>query len=440
MNVRLHTLGCRLNEAELEAWARAFLAHGCELVEDAQAPADLIVINTCAVTAEAVRKSRQLVRRARRVQPAARVIVSGCWATLDPTAAAAAADLVILNQDKDQLVEIARAALNLTGDSRSAATALDLSVPLFARGRQRAFIKIQDGCRYQCTFCITTHARGAERSRPPSEIVREVSQFEHAGVQEVVLTGVQLGGYRADDGTDLTGLLERLLRDTAIARIRLGSLEPWDLPERLWALFSDQRLMPHLHLPLQSGSDAVLKRMARRCKRAEYLQLVERARQAIPNLNLTTDIIVGFPGETDADWQHTLELAVSVGFGDIHAFGYSPRPGTLAAGLSEPVARQTRQARLAALDAVARQSRLDLMRAQIGQAVPVLHERVPTLPAATALRSGYTPNYLPVQVRSATPMCEGQVVMVRLMDLDPAAEVLVGEVVPRCSIDARRAV
>jgi threonylcarbamoyladenosine tRNA methylthiotransferase MtaB len=431
MRVRLLTLGCRLNEAELESWARDFQAQGFTIVEDETAPAELIVVNTCAVTGEAVRKSRQILRRAQRRHPAARLIVSGCLVSLDSTAASAssssdAPELIVVNRDKDRLVEIALAALGVESGPLPVTNTADLAAPLFARGRQRAFVKIQDGCRYQCTFCVTTQARGPERSRPPLEIVHEVERFQHSGVQEVVLTGVHLGGYGADLGTDLTGLIERLLHETAMPRLRLGSLEPWDLPERFWSLFADRRLMPHLHLPLQSGSDRVLRRMARRCKRDEYIRLVERARAAIPDLNLTTDIIVGFPGEEADDWCRTLELAESLHFGHIHVFGYSPRPGTPAAGFANPVDARTRQGRVGELESLARRSRLQVLREQIGKTVTVLHERLPE--AFEGLpRSGYTPNYLPVHVRSATPIGEGRLIEVRITGLDEAAGLLIAE-------------
>ncbi|MTW19873.1 tRNA (N(6)-L-threonylcarbamoyladenosine(37)-C(2))-methylthiotransferase MtaB [Allochromatium palmeri] len=429
--VRLQTLGCRLNEAELESWARDFQARGFEIVEDETGAADLIVVNTCAVTAEAVRKSRQILRRAQRRHPAARLIVSGCLVSLDSTSGAAsssseAPELIVVNRDKDRLVEIVLAALGVESGVRPATQVADLAAPLFARGRQRAFVKIQDGCRYQCTFCVTTQARGPERSRPPLEILHEVESFQHSGVQEVVLTGVHLGGYGADLGTELTGLIERLLGETAIPRLRLGSLEPWDLPERFWSLFADRRLMPHLHLPLQSGSDRVLRRMARRCKRDEYLRLVERARAAIPDLNVTTDIIVGFPGEEADDWRQTLELAESLRFGHIHVFGYSPRPGTLAAGFANPVDARTRQGRIAELESLARRSRLQVMGEQIGKSMTLLHERLLTGFEGRP-RSGYTPNYLPVHVRSETPIREGRLVEVRITGLDEAAGLLIAE-------------
>ncbi len=334
VRVKLLTLGCRLNEAELEDWAQHFQRRGLRVVGSEES-ADLIVVNTCAVTQEAVRKSRQILRRSHRANPEARLIVSGCLATLEGEALAreAGVDLVVGNRDKDRLAEMALDLLALPAMPELAIT--NVASPLFTRGRQRAFIKVQDGCRYQCTFCITTQARGEERSRPIGEVVEAINRLYRTGIQEVVLTGVHLGGYGSDPGDeigrDLATLVARLLAETEIPRLRLSSLEPWDLPESFWSLFEDARLMPHLHLPLQSGSDAVLRRMARRCKTDAFARLVERGRALVPDLNITTDIIVGFPGEGADDWRRTLTFAEAMRFGHVHVFGYSPRAGTLAA-------------------------------------------------------------------------------------------------------------
>lgn len=428
--VRLHTLGCRLNEAELEAWAEAFARAGLGLAGEDE-PADLVVVNTCAVTHEAARKSRQILRRGQRLNPSARLVVSGCLATLEAQTLAreSGVDLVVANTDKDRLVEIALEVLAIPSRPELAVT--DPGGLLFRRGRQRAFVKIQDGCRYQCTFCITTQARGAERSRPADEVVAAVSRLQATGIQEVVLTGVHLGGYGRDgsdtDGIDLTGLVARLLAETEIPRLRLGSLEPWDLPEPFWGLFADPRLMPHLHLPLQSGSDTVLKSMARRCKTAEFARLLETGRAAVPGLNVTTDIIVGFPGETAQDWQQTLDFAETMGFGDIHVFAYSPRAGTLAAGLPGRVAAEVRQARCLELQSLATRLRQQLLRDQVGQRVQVLCEGAGE-PAAGEVRLGYTPNYLPVRLRPERPLADGRLLEVRLTGVDSDGSALVGEV------------
>ena len=394
MRIHLKTLGCRLNEAELETWSRDFQAQGHSLTNEPD-QADLLVVNTCAVTEEAVRKSRKLLGRAHRQNPHARLVVSGCYASLDPgaTTRAEGVDLVINNQDKERLVEIVSEKLDLKVMPELAIEAE--TGGLLARGRQRAFIKVQDGCRYRCTFCIVTLARGEERSRPVNEVIDEINRLHAEGIQEVVLTGVHLGGYGSDNGSNLYQLISRVLAETDIPRLRVGSLEPWDLPEGFWELFRNPRFMPHLHLPLQSGSDSVLRRMARRCKTDEYRQLIEQARAEVKDFNVTTDIIVGFPGETEEEWQQTLNFVKQIGFGHLHIFAYSPRSGTKAAQLASPVSRETKRLRSETLHAVGEKIKQETLQRHIGRTMPVLVEGS----EATGW-GGYTPNYLRISIEA----------------------------------------
>lgn len=424
--VHLETLGCRLNEAELEGWARDFRRRGCRIAAGDE-PADLLVVNTCAVTAEAVRKSRKLLRRLKRAHPGARLVVSGCAASLtDTDLGEARIDLVVDNADKDRLVDIAADALALPpprGPDPDAADAL------FARGRQRAFVKAQDGCRYQCTFCITTIARGAERSRPLAEIVDEINAVAAAGVQEIVLTGVQLGGYGRDAAAaatlDLAGLIAAVLRQTDIARIRLGSVEPWDLTEDFWLLFSDPRLMPHLHLPLQSGADAVLQRMARRCRTEAFASLVADARSAIPDFQVSTDVIVGFPGETRGEWRQTMDFVAATGFSHLHIFPYSPRSGTRAAAMTEQVPESVKRERARALHELGAVLKTAALSAQAGRTLPVLIEGE-NRDAAGPYAAGFTPAYLPVRLRGAPADAVGHIVPARLLRCTDDAAALEG--------------
>ena len=401
MLVQLKTLGCRLNEAELETWAHQFQQQGFVIAADGEA-ADLVVVNTCAVTREAVRKSRKLLRRSQRRNPNAKLVVSGCFASLDTESVIReqGVDLVVSNQDKDRLVDIALNELALESMPKTAIDA-DEPNPLFARGRQRAFVKIQDGCRYRCTFCIVTHARGEERSRPIGEIVDQVNRLHAAGIKEVVLAGIHLGGYGSDRGTNLLQLASALLADTEVERFRLGSLEPWDLPHGLWSLFDNPRLMPHLHLPLQAGADSVLRRMARRCKTDEFSRLVTAARDQVPDINLTTDIIVGFPGETDSEWRQTLDFVQLTGFGHIHLFAYSPRSGTKAATLPGQIPVDIKRTRSAELRALAATMKRATLGRGVGRHFPVLVEtRLGDADAGAWV--GYTPNYLPIRVYGNT--------------------------------------
>ncbi len=401
MKVALKSLGCRLNEAELEHWAAGFGARGHQLVEVTDR-ADLVVINTCAVTAEAVKKSRQLIRRTQRHNATAKLVVSGCYASLQPREAGQlpGVDLVVGNPDKERLVDIVTStfaeefAEELAVDTMPVAATEPGVNALFARGRNRAFIKVQDGCRHKCTFCIVTVARGAERSRPAPAVVDEINRVHADGVLEVILTGVHIGGYGPESGTDLAGLLKTLLAETDIPRIRLGSLEPWNIPDAFFTLFENPRLMPHLHLPLQSGSDTVLRRMGRRCKQAEFARLTGTLKEHVPDLNITTDIIAGFPGETASEWQQTLDFCRESKFAHIHVFPYSARAGTYAATLPEQVPAAIKKQRCRELCRLGQQLKHDYMRQQLGRRFAVLVENDTGELNGQQVYFGYSPNYL----------------------------------------------
>ncbi len=427
MRIYLESLGCRLNYAEMASLGRQLIAAGHELAASA-AEADLCVLNSCTVTGEAARQSRQLVRQMARANPATRLIVTGCYATLEAEAVRSLPNvtLVVGNPAKDELLRLIEESTILrisesasgefaNGESanqqiserrmpqlaiRNSQSISNLRSPL----RTRAFVKVQDGCRNRCTFCIVTVARGPERSRPIAEVVAEVNALHAEGYQEAVLTGVHLGGYGSDLGTDLHALVTALLADTTIPRLRLSSLEPFDLRPDFFKLWpqSGGRLMPHLHLPAQSGSDAVLRRMARRNRAADFESLVAAAREIIPGLTVTTDLIAGFPGETEADFAETIAFARRVGFAHIHAFPYSARAGTTAARFGDqvPVPERKRRVRvLAELDAeLGRAAR----RAFLGQTRPVLWENCEApstsgleASAGDATRSGATQNATP---------------------------------------------
>ena len=396
MNIHLKTLGCRLNEAELETWAQAFQKSGHQITRQAQA-ANLIVLNSCAVTQDAARKSRNLIRKIHRDNPQAKLVVSGCYATLnqDEAASLMGVDLVVSNQDKDQLVEKTLTGLNM--DTMPVMSTEPGEISLFTRGRQRAFVKVQDGCRYRCTFCIVTVARGEEVSRSAQAVIDEINALHQQGINEVILTGVHLGGYGSDLGNNLADLIKAILAETVIPRLRLGSLEPWELSDDFFELFRNPRLMPHLHLPLQSGSDTVLRRMARRCKTEEFAAIVSQLRTQIPSFNITTDIIVGFPGETEDEWQDSFDFIKQTGFGHIHIFTYSRREGTKAATLPNQVANETKKQRSRQLHQLADEMKLRFCQDNIGNEFPVLWEGYSELLEGGNQRVfGYTPNYLRV--------------------------------------------
>lgn len=425
MRVHLLALGCRLNEAELENWSRDFQARGHQIAPTLE-QADLLVVNTCAVTEEAVRKSKKLLRRTHRENPAAKLVVSGCYASLEPGASdTLGADLIVGNQDKDRLVEIVSRELDLTAMPVLARE--PDAPPSWPRGRQRAFVKVQDGCRYRCTFCVVTLARGEERSRPIGEVVAEINRLGAAGVQEAVLTGVHLGGYGSERGENLGHLIRAVLADTDLPRLRVGSLEPWDLPEGFWDLFAHPRVLPHLHLPLQSGSDRILRRMARRCKSQDFARLVQEGRARVADLNLTTDIIVGFPGETEADWRDTLDLVADLGFGHLHIFPFSPRQGTRAASLPDPVDPATKRARSQALHALGQTLKRATLERFLDRRLPVLVEGRVRGGEGNGHWFGYTPNFLPVRIPDPGGQdLENRILAVDLMALSPSGDAVVG--------------
>ncbi len=418
--IALQSLGCRLNEAELESWARAFRRQGHHIVMQPE-QADIVVINTCAVTTEAARKSRQLIRRCRRGNKNARLVVSGCYASLNAAdvGSMGGIDVVVPNAQKRHLVGQA-----LAPDREPPATAkhtADTAIPVphaspgLLRGRHRAFVKVQDGCRHRCTFCVVTLARGDESSRPDTDILSEIRQLTAVGVQEVVLTGVHLGGYGNDRGTDLGGLVERILDETRLPRLRLGSLEPWALPRRLLELFAESpRLLPHLHLPLQSGCDSVLKRMGRRCHTRDFAVLVDKLREREPNFNISTDIIVGFPGESEAEWQQSLAFIRRIGFSRCHVFSYSRHEQTAASRMPYPVAETVKRKRSAAVRQLSDALLERFLRRQQGHAATVLWEGK----NRQGLQTGYTENYLRVIWQGPGEMRENTILKVHIDGVD----------------------
>ena len=417
MQVWLDTLGCRLNEAELESWTTQLLAAGHTLALQPE-DAGLMVLNSCAVTQDAVRKSRAMTRQLQRGNPSAKLVLSGCYATLHgDEAAALGVDLVLHNQHKHDFMTQIQPLLEDPAQPMFATEPAEQ--PHLAMGRQRAFVKVQDGCRYRCSFCVVTLARGDERSQPLAQLVTEVQQLADSGLRECVLTGVHLGGYGSDIGSELGTLVRTLLAETSIQRLRLGSLEPWDLPEDFWSLFADGRLMPHLHLPMQSGSDSVLRRMARRCHSAEFMALAAEARRQVPDIHLSTDIMVGFPGETDAEFQETCAFVEAVEFGDVHLFSYSRRPGTRAASMPAQVHGAVQRERMLRLKAVVSHSRARVMARHLGKKVEVLWEN-----PRQGRSTGYTPHYF--RVYSDTLQASSSVSSIRLSAISEAGDAFIG--------------
>ena len=395
MRVRLESIGCRLNIGEIDALARGLAAAGHRVVGLGEA-ADLCILNTCTVTSIASRKSRQLIRQLRRSNPESKIVVTGCEAEIAPRKIrAAGVDLVDGNADKDRLLELAEARGLLDVPSADP----DVQV-LFEPGdatRTRAFLKVQDGCDNRCSFCVITIARGAARSVPANTVLNEVRELQRHGYREVVLSGVHLGSYGHDfgDRQGLQRLVERILADSDIERLRLSSLEPWDLDAHFFDAFSNPRLLPHLHLPLQSGSDGTLKRMARRTSRAEFSALVGGARRAVPGMAISSDIIVGFPGETEEEFEQSIDLVGALAFSRLHIFRYSPRDGTPAAKMAAQVPGPVAKERSRRMHQLAANHEHRFNSNLIGHSADVLWETAED--HGNALRwSGLTPNYVRV--------------------------------------------
>lgn len=420
MRIYLESLGCRLNYAEMASLGRQLMAAGHELAGSVAA-ADLCVLNSCAVTGKAARQTRQIARQLARANPAARLIVTGCYATLEGETVASLpnVELVVGNARKDDLLRIIESANHESANHAARSTQYAVRSTQSAP-RTRAFLKVQDGCRNRCTFCIVTVARGEERSRPIAELVAEVNALHAAGYQEAVLTGVHVGGYGADLGENLTGLVAALLADTAIPRLRLSSLEPFDISPAFFQLWprSNGRLMPHLHLPAQSGSDAVLRRMARRNTAAEFEALVGAARACIPGLTITTDLIVGFPGETEAQFAETVAFARRVGFAHMHIFPYSARAGTAAARFGSQVPEAERKRRVHVLTALDAELGQAVRAGFVGSIRPVLWESRED-GTSPAVWSGLTDNYLRVLAAAPPDMdLHNRITAVRLLHPD----------------------
>ena len=401
MKVFFDTIGCRLNQAEIERYAAQFTAQGHELVPDAES-ADMVIVNTCSVTAAAASDSRGKIRSASK--NGAKVVVTGCWSTMEPEIASAmdGVSLVVPNAEKDSLPSIVLGIKPETFDEEP----LKRIILPGIHARTRAFIKIQDGCDNHCTFCVTHLVRGKSRSVGKERVLRDVLAAISAGGKEIVLTGVNLGawGLDLDPAVELADLIEFLLRETDIPRIRLSSLESWNLSDRFLRLWENPRMCPHFHLPLQSGSDSVLKRMARRTTLAEFRRLVETAISIVPDFAITTDVIAGFPGETDTEFAETLEFIRSIPFAGGHVFPYSPRPGTPAARMKDQVPKAIQKERAKVLRDIFEQKTERFETSFIGTDKDVLWESSQLSEDGLYETHGLSGNYLTVTTKFSTPV------------------------------------
>jgi threonylcarbamoyladenosine tRNA methylthiotransferase MtaB len=391
------TLGCKLNQADSQALARELLAHGCQIIDRA-APADAVIVNACSVTHVADRKSRHLVRLARRLAPEATIVLTGCYeqdSDGHDLRRRLGADWLVAGVDKPTIAQRLLRRWQQQGRLDGSPAAVWPGDGL----RTRAFVKVQEGCNEVCAFCIVPRTRGRERSVPIDDVVAQVLARQAEGAKEVVLTGTQVGNYGRNLGParGLGDLLAALLAETAIPRLRLSSLQAQDISDDLLRLWEDSRLCRHFHLPLQSGSDRVLAAMRRRYTVDQFRRAVALIRREVPDVAVTTDVIVGFPGETDDDFQRTHGLCRELAFAAIHVFPYSRRPGTLAALAREQVPHAVKRQRLERMLELARSS-ADAFRARFqGQTMDVLWEEAKRpQDGRPPLWRGLTDNYLRV--------------------------------------------
>ncbi|MHC1771091.1 MAG: tRNA (N(6)-L-threonylcarbamoyladenosine(37)-C(2))-methylthiotransferase MtaB [Flexilinea sp.] len=423
MKVFFDTVGCRLNQAEIEQFAAQFRSQGYEIAAD-YGDADVVVINTCAVTAAAASDSRNKIRNAGK-SGKARIIITGCWSEMEPEIAKnlPGVSQIIPNKMKDSLTAIA---LGIESSLFDLEPIKREPLPGI-HARTRAFIKVQDGCDNFCTFCVTRLVRGKAQSISADQVLKSIQSVMLADGKEIVLTGVNLGAWGLDfeRPEQLTDLIKTILHETDIPRIRLSSLESWNISGEFVELWKDTRLCPHFHIPLQSGSENVLKRMARRTTLPEFLELVKNARIINPDFAITTDVIVGFPGETDDEFRQTVDFVKEIGFAGGHVFSYSSRPGTAAARMGGIVHGSVIKERSGELRDVFQQQKEAFHRSFIGKELQVLWENGRVYDGGNLEQYGMTGNYL--TIKSDYPIrLQNKITRTKIESFD--GEVLVGKI------------
>jgi threonylcarbamoyladenosine tRNA methylthiotransferase MtaB len=403
MRIAITTLGCKINQYD-SAVIQSRLEENHSFVPFEE-PADCYIINTCTVTDRADWEARQLVRRAKRLSPGAKVLVTGCYAQVNPAEVAAVpgVDYVVGLNRLDDLLQFV--ALPKDRDVRIAVSDVkrQRGVPVLGTrtlpGHTRAFLKIQEGCNYSCTYCIIPTARGLSRSVTPREVLEQVRMLADAGYREIVLTGIHLGGYGQDliPKVDLTALLEMISQSRLIPRVRLSSLDPREVPDRLVDLMAKSNVIcPHLHVCAQAGDDEILKSMRRNYDGAYYRELLMKVRERLPDAALGSDIIVGFPGETDGAFDRSLEFFAALPLTYFHVFPYSSRRGTVAASLPDHMGSEVKKTRARRMRELGAMKKRDFCVRFRGQKLSVLIEE--KIDRATGLRRGFSRNYLPVLV------------------------------------------
>ena len=416
MKVSAVTLGCKVNQYESQAMLAQLVSAGFSVCDDAE-ESDVVLINSCTVTAMSDHKVRQTLHRARRRNPDAVVVLTGCMPQAFPETAAGLhdADVVLGNSNRASLLpDIMK---YLSSRQRIVDIVPHEKAPGFEAmkvnsffERTRAFIKIEDGCNRFCSYCIIPYARGRVRSKPMDALKKEIAEIAANGYKEIVLTGINLSAYGQEIGLHLCDAVEAACEPDSVARVRLGSLEPEQLSEKVIARMSRQKkLCAQFHLSLQSGSDATLKRMNRHYSTEEYLTIVKNLRAAFANAAITTDIMVGFPGETDEEFQESLAFAKEISFAKVHVFAYSRRPGTKANDAPDQVTQAVKEQRSRLMIEATQETKEAFFGEQIGLTEPVLFERE----CDKNVYEGYTENYTPVKVHSGRSL-SGEIVPARI--------------------------
>jgi threonylcarbamoyladenosine tRNA methylthiotransferase MtaB len=421
MKIAITTLGCKINQYDSAViQSRLEARHAFVPFEDR---ADCYVINSCTVTDRADWEARQLVRRAKRLNPAAKVLVTGCYAQVSPAEVSrvSGVDYVVGLNRLDDLVHFVETTPGLAAQIVVSDVKRERGVPVLGTralpGHTRAFLKIQEGCNYSCTYCIIPTARGLSRSVMPREVMEQVGRLADAGYKEIVLTGIHLGGYGQDlkPRTDLTALLEMIAESGLIGRLRLSSLDPREVPDELLDLIAKSDVVcPHLHICAQSGEDEILKRMRRNYDTSYYRALLDRVRERLPEAALGSDIIVGFPGETDEQFESSLEFFASLPLTYFHVFPYSSRRGTIAASLADPVPASIKKTRARRMRELGGKKKNEFYAGFLGQRVSVLVET--KVDRTSGLSRGFSRNYLPITVAAAGDLAN-QEIEVRIGDI-----------------------
>lgn len=416
MKVKMITLGCKVNQYESEAMLSSLLKNGFTAAADDE-QADVVVLNSCTVTAESDRKVRQIFRRAKKDNPDAVMVLSGCMAQAFPEDAQRLeeADIILGTSNRARLLPDLLTFLSTRQrivdiePHTNGETFERLQVENFS-GRTRAFVKIEDGCNRFCSYCIIPYARGRVRSKPLEDLKAELHALADNGFREVVLTGINLSAYGQEFGLHLCDAIEAACAVPGIARVRLGSLEPEQLSEPVIRRMAKQeKLCPQFHLSLQSGCDATLRRMNRHYTADEYRTIVRNLRAAFDNAAITTDIMVGFAGETEEEFAASLAFAKEIAFAKVHVFAYSRRPGTRAYDMGDQVTNAVKESRSHAMIRATTETQRNFFDTQVGRTEQVLFER----PVQPGVYEGYSMNYTPVLAASGTSLA-GQIRTVRI--------------------------